>query len=414
MKRIKVLSWFADNYVRGILKRVEEKGSIFSKDISEFGIKGSYYNNLQQNEFNMILQIYKPDIIVLVDRTSRNLAVDIPKGIKIITFCDHFHEQFCKFGTAFFNLLPENNYLCHIILDPQNIDRDGVLKNEAFREKMFFMPFLPCVDEVTDIEEEGGFDKYKCDISVMLRYKTMDYYYGCECLNMDHLLGKLLMYFLSEIVVAVKNEIRQNETAYMEDESIRRLILVIMERLHIDQYIRDRDEFIKYWFGEVKYSIIPTEYGNCVVDWLLERHYDVRIYGAGWSNKKKYKKYAFGKIPDGSAELRKAYRYSKLNVSANIDMGIHRRVFEAMENDCLCLQAEVKREWMFSDWRHFFSDGEDIAIYHDKKELYQKIDYLLSHETERRQMIAAAKKKLKSCPNIAESLGNIIREIYQR
>lgn len=411
MEKIKVLSWFAYENVKKGLKKVDSKGKIIYKDLEDFGMSGACSANLNQENFDRILHTFNPEIIILIDRTSRNLSVDIPREIKVITFCDHYHEQFCKFGQAFFNMLPENNYLCHIILDAQNIDRDHVLDNETLKRQMFFTPFLPCVDELV---EEEVCDRYACDISVMLRHKTINFYAGCEGINTGNFLGKLLMHFLGEIIASVRREINGNETAYMEDELIQRLLLSTMDRLHIGQYIRDYDEFIRYWFNEIKYSVIPTEYGNCVVDWLVEKDYNIKIYGAEWQGYKKYDKYAFGKIPDGSSELRKAYRHSKINVSANIDMGIHRRVFEAMENGSLCLQAEAKREWMVSDWRHYFTDGKDIVIYRNKKELYEKIDYLLSNETVRKRITEAAKERIKTCPDIADILENVIMEVYQR
>lgn len=411
METIKILSWFVTDYLKRVLGEIEKKRNIKCRDIADFGVRGSYYNNIKQEDFDRIITEYKPDIIILVDRTKRNLSVDIADNIKVITFCDHSHEQFCTFGKIFFDKLPKNNYLYHLILDAKNIDKDEVLSNVDLQKRIFFTPFLPCVAEADDMED---CEKYVCDISVMLKYRKIDYYYGCECVKFNNPMGRMLMNFLSEIIVSVRNNIEQNETAYMDDECIQKLVLAAAERIHVKQYVRDYNQFLEYWTSEVKYLVIPSEFGNCIVDWLSGKDYNLKIYGAGWKDNKKYERYSFGKVPDGSSELRKAYQCSKINIGTNIGMGIHRRTFEAMESDCLYMQAEAHRSWFFSDWRNYFEDGKDIVIFHDKKELFQKIDYLLSHENERKRITQAAKKKMKSCPDITDVLGDAIMEVYRK
>lgn len=410
METVRVLSWFVTDYLKKVLEKLEKKINMKCKDVEDFGVKGNYYNNIKQEDFDRIIKEYTPDIIILVDRTKRNLSIDIDENIKVITFCDHSHEQFCTFGKAFFDRLPENNYLYHIILDPENVDKDRALSNADLKKRTFFTPFLPCVEELDEMED---CEKYRCDISVMLKYRKINYYYGCECVKFNSPMGRMLMNFLSEIVVSVRNKIEQDETAYMEDECIRKLVLTAAEKIHIKQHVRDYDQFLEYWISEVKYLVIPSEFGNCIVDWLSERDYNFKIYGVGWNDNKKYEKYSFGKIPDGSPELRRAYQCSKINIGTNIGMGIHRRTFEAMENDCLCMQAEAHRDWFFSDWRNYFEDGKNIVIFHDKKEFFQKIDYLLTHENERMRITQAAKERLKSCPDITDVLGDAILEVYR-
>lgn len=414
MKAIKVLSWCGDNYLKGILKKTETKINVICKDTVDFGLKGGYHYDILQCDIDKILHEYQPDIIVMNYITSRNLPVELPATIKILTFCDHFEEHFRLFGKSFFDSLPDNNYLLYPIWDAQKMDHDKILVNSTLEDRLFFIPFMPCIEELQNTDRREDYNVYTSDISIMLRYKEITFYYWMYGINEKTFLGRMLMPFLAELVLSVRYELRQNESAYMDTDYIERLVLSAMERWQIVKNIRDFNKFLKYWVNEVRESIISVEYGNCIVDWILERDYNVRLYGGRWKEKEKYKNYAFGEIPDGSDELRKAYQASKISIGTNICMGLHRRVFEAMESDCLCLQAEAHPDWMLSDWRHCFEEGKHIVIFRNKTELYQKIDYFLSHDNERRKITAAAKERLKTCPDIGELLGDVIMKVYTR
>lgn len=403
MKAIKVLSWFENSYIKRLLKKIENNFNIQYKDTTDFGLK--------QNDFAWLLQAYEPDVIVLHDKTSRNLPVDIPENVKVLVYCDHSYEQLCIFGDTFFKWLPRNNYLLYPMLDMHNLDKDMVFikRKEELKNRVFAVPFMPLLDEAEYCSDKD----YSCDISIMLSYKKIDYYYWNFGINANTFPGKMLMQFLSELVLVVKNMLKQNETAYMEDHTILHIVKITAEKLQIEQYVSNYDKFLEYWFNAVKYGIIYTEYAKQIVEWLLDGGYNIKIYGAGWKENPKFEKCAFGEIVYCSSEIRKAYLNSKISIGTGVSMGLHSRVFEAMENDCLCLQAEACQKWMLSDWRHYFQDGKEIVIFHNKRELYQKADYFLSHDDERRKIVNAAREKIKTCPDLVELVGNIINIIYQ-
>lgn len=415
MEEIRILIWspFDYGYLKKMLKKTKQKMNIVFKDILDCGM-ASYDSYTSQFDFDKILDEYKPDIVFLYNITRRNLCIDIPDDIKVIVLCDHFIEEFYLNGKTFFDWLSPNDYLLLQILDRKFVDVDHILDNSIIQNKIFFTPFQPCVDETDSLQNEQESFVYRTDLSVMLACKGIKYYCWCFDIKQNTYFGRLLLPFLAKIVYSVNCLIKQNETAYMDDTQIEKIVRLAMESLGIKQYVRNADEFLRYWFWGVKYTIIPTEYNQCVIDWLLERDYNIKLYGSGWKENTQYAKYAFGEIPDGSAELRKAYNYSKINISTNINMGIHRRVFEAMENGCLYFQAEAHPEWMCSDWRHYFEDGKEMIVYHNKEELYQKVDYYLSHENERKKVIWAAKERLKECPDIADVCSNVIREVYMK
>lgn len=413
MDNINVLIWypFRETYINDIFKKVKNKYGIEYKDKSDFGFEPDYSSQL---DFNRIIKLYYPDIIILYNITANNLLIDIPENIKVVTYCDHFYEQFALLGKQYFQHIPKNNYLYIPALDVDRIDRDNVLGDERIRNKLYFDPFVTALEkrELTKNAEDN--EKFACDLSIVSSYSDISFLYWCYNINPSTFHGRILMPFLLEIIMLIRYKINEEGKICIEDNWLKKIIMEVFDKFVLYQYINDKEEFIKVWFCALKYNIIPHEYRNCVVDWLIERNYDIKIYGNGWDKNDKYKEYAFGELQEGSVDLCKAYQYSKINIGLNLSMGLHRRNIEVIENDCLCFQPYVDDSWMYSDYNHFFQDGKDIVIYRNKKELYDKIDFYLSHDYEREQLIKAGQSVVERYLRAEDIFGNAIKEIYGR
>lgn len=412
MNHVRVLVWFPSyaRYYIDILKSAELKYGIICKDKSEFGFEANYTN---QDDFNRIIEEYKPDIIFIYNILSTNFVVHIPMGIKVVTYCDHFYEQLSLFGTRYFNQVPVNNYLYMPILNAERLDKDHVLDNADIRKKIYFAPFVDSLIEKKIEKCREDEEKYACDLSVVSHFKNIEYYYWCYNIRSTTMQGRILMQFISRLVRLIRNEIINRETADLDDEWIYRNVKNVFASLDLHKYVKEEDSFIHIWFQAVKFSIISHEYGNIVVDWLIERGYNLKIYGRGWDKDDKYRKHAAGTVEESSDDLRKLYQYSKINVGTNIIMGIHRRNSECIKNGCLCFQAEASPKYMASDYRNFFKDGTDIVVYKNKQELYEKIDYYLLHGQERERIIEAGKNVVKQNLDAAGIVGSIFRKIYE-
>ena len=192
------------------------------------------------------------------------------------------------------------------------------------------------------------------------------------------------------------------------------MIIRVFEKLGVKHYVYDINEFIRVWHIALKYNIIPHEYMNVVVEWLINEEYDLKIYGSGWDKNDAYKKFAFGQVEENTADLCKVFQYSKINIGTNVSMGIHRRNIEVIQNDCLCFQAEAMDNYMFSDYNHFFHDGINIITYKNKNELFHKINFYLSNDLERKKVIEAGKVIIKKYLQPEEIVGNSITKILEK
>lgn len=409
---IKVLIWFpiyASYYVE-ILKATEKKYGITCKDKSDFGFDVNYTN---QEDFEKIIGDYRPDIVFIYNVSSLNLMIKIPEKIKVVVYCDHFYEQFSLLGRKYFEYLPKNDYLYMPILDADRLDKDKVLENKEVQKKIYFAPFVDSLGDGEISYNRLDEKKYGCEVSVIAHQKSIDYYFWCFGISSSTLQGRVLMQFLGTLLKMIRDEIIKRESADLDDEWIYNLVKNVFDNLSIRAYVRDIDGFISIWFNAIKYNILVREYGNIVVDWLIEKGYNLKLYGNGWNDEKRYKKYSMGKVDECSDELRKAYKYSKINVGINYLMGIHRRNSECIKNGCLCLQAVTKAENMVSDYRHFFKEGVDIVIYKNKQELFEKIDYYLKNNVEREQIINSGKQIISQYLNPMDVVGSVIRKIYE-
>lgn len=413
MNSIRVLIWFpfSSQYYTDIFKKVKNEFDIECKEGTEFGDE---FNYSSQVDFDRIISIYHPNIIFLYNVTAKKITINIPECIKVITYCDHFYEQLAILGRPYFESVPENNYLYMPILDADRIDKDGILEDRCIKDKIYFAPFVASLEKRQLSRNVEDSKKFACDISIVSSYKDITYYCWCFNINTYSFQGRVLFQFVSELSILIKRKIKKDNGIYIEDNWITEVIIETFDKLGLNQYVNDKEKFIRIWFNTVKYNVIPHEYNHCVVDWLIDKEYDIKIYGEKWDKSDKYKKYAYGAVQECSVDLNKIYQYSRINVGTNIGMGIHRRNIEVIENHCLCFQAYAGDEYMTSNYKHFFQDGQDIVIYRDKKDLYDKVDFYLSHDKEREQIIKAGQNVVEKYLRAEDVFGTAIKEIYEK
>ena len=273
MKKVKVLVWFPYKIVYwiDILKKVEKRYGIECKDRTDFGFEAGY---LSQNDFDRITCIFNPDIVFLWNITLAKMTIKIPEDIKVLTYCDHFYEQFLILGRPYFEHLHHNNYLYMPILDAGRIDKDHVLEDKRIRDKILFAPYVTSLNENNIVKNKQDSKRFGCDLSVISSFKDIDYYYWCFNINQNSSSGKILMHFICELVVLIRNKIRETEKICLEDTWIHELIIRVFEKLGVKHYVYDINEFIRVWHIALKYNIIPHEYMNVVVEWLINEEYD--------------------------------------------------------------------------------------------------------------------------------------------
>ncbi len=86
------------------------------------------------------------------------------------------------------------------------------------------------------------------------------------------------------------------------------------------------------------------------------------------------------------------FRYSKINIhiqSRSIPSGMSLRILDVLACEGFLLtnyQPEIEE---------YFTDGEELVIYYDFQDMYEKIEYYLEHEEERKRIAHAGYQKVK-------------------
>lgn len=104
-------------------------------------------------------------------------------------------------------------------------------------------------------------------------------------------------------------------------------------------------------------------------------------------------------------EMPLIFNYSKINLHItlrSITSGMSLRVLDVLACGGFLLtnyQPEIAE---------YFIDGEELVMYHSFEDMYEKIDYYLEHEDERKQIARAGYKKVKECFNYIKGFGQIV------
>lgn len=396
MKKYRVLIWFPEknNYYNGLFKCLNVRCDTECKDRSDFGFETDYY---KQEDYEKIQKIFRANIIILYQISKKELHINIADDIVVWSYLDDVFGKFVMVGKDFFADFPRNNYLYLPLLNVQTYDIEEAMKLDGMRRKAIVAPFVPiqCTQSVESGEVEK--DKFSCDISLILYRKrigdpSFKYFAG---LNERNSYSKDIMQLLGLLHTAVHKEILDRECIVTDMNWIESLLIKCFDKINIWQFVRNKELVLERWRRLVFYIINIQVYGNIIADWLIETDYKIKLYG-GW-NEKKYAKYSEGYIQDGSIEMYYANNMSKIGINSNPFVAVHRRTLSCIECGTMCLSAaaateELDAKYNFSHYSHYFENGKSITIFHNKKELFDKIDYYLTHEKERKRIISAGQE----------------------
>ncbi len=148
----------------------------------------------------------------------------------------------------------------------------------------------------------------------------------------------------------------------------------------------EKNQFYKFIVTMELYLLAPI-YRICIMDWVLKREFNTKIFGMRWSNDEKYNRLWQGEIPNGK-ELSKVYNASKIVLHSNIVHGVHRRFFEASLSGCLCICPRPEKTINLSGLNTYFREDEEVVYFDNKQELYRKIEYYLKHDDERKKIVS--------------------------
>jgi hypothetical protein len=107
-------------------------------------------------------------------------------------------------------------------------------------------------------------------------------------------------------------------------------------------------------------------------------------------------------------EMAKVYSQSKIVVNMPNRGGFNMRVFEALACGALLLTEDTG-----NGQKELFKPGVHLDIYRSKAELFEKIDYYLTHEAERQAIAAAGQQEVRSTHRYTERAETILEVIGQ-
>lgn len=396
MKKYRVLIWFPGkyDYYDGLFKSLNIREDVECKDKSDFGFEVDYYS---QNDYEKVQAIFHANIIILYQLSKNELYIDISDDIIVWSYLDDIFGKYVMVGKDFFKDFPVNNYMYLPLLDVKAFDLDGVMKSEELRRKAIVAPFVPlensCDMELADDEKQ----KFSSDI-VIITYKKRigdNNFKYMSAINEDNASSKDVMQVLGFLYPILHKEIMDREHIITDMGWIERTLVKIFDKTDIWQYVRNKDIFLERWKRLVFYVANAQLYGNIIVDWLIEKDYNLKLWG-GW-DEKKYSKYSMGYLQDGSAEMYYANKMSKIGINSNPFGALHRRSFSCINSGTMCMSAAFDTEendakYSFSHYSHFFENEKSIVVFHNKKELLNYIDYYLTHEKEREQIALMGKR----------------------
>lgn len=351
---------------------------------------------IQEMELKTDLIIEKSDIHRVTDAYKFDL---INKLKPDIIFCiDHFRYEFTD--------IPEELVWVTWVQDPlPNImdknspgklsDRDFVLSHYTTwtefielnypKERLIDAP-VPSNHKVYKEYEITKEEKeiYSCDICFV-----------CHAADFDERLSKFLEEIQDDIIkgylrrIAYEyydNAYRDGQVYYSKSE-FKNFFTKLLDKWN---YKID-ERLLEIFVVEMYMWLNQRIFRQILVNWLIDAGYEnIKLWGNGWIEHEKYKKYAMGPAQNGE-QLSKIYQCSKINLGNNIMTTAAARAWESMLSGGFYMSNYIPSENDITDIRKILSEDEVIMFY-DKEDFLSKIKYYLKNEDKRLEMIEIGQK----------------------
>ncbi len=309
---------------------------------------------------------------------------------------DHFRFE------GFFDIPKEIIYICWIqdpmpvIMDPCSKDKllardvlfnhiigDDNLKN-LYPNMLIDAPIPANADiykpyVLTDIERE----KYEADICFVCHASNVDEY-------IDRILesyrdsdsGNIIHDIVQKIIYDYVDQTKRGEFLYKKEDFSQ----YILQGFRKNGYVLENgaegslaDEMYK-WLNQRLFR-------QTIVDWIIDAGFEnIKLWGNGWINNKKYEKYAMGPAENGEV-LSKIYQSSKIVVGNNIMTTAAARAWESMLSGAFYLSNYIPQDADWCDIRKIVPEGY-VEFFKDRDELIRKLHFYLDNEEARKEKAA--------------------------
>lgn len=344
---------------------------------TELLIEKSEIHRMFTETLSIKMNEFRPDIIFLVDHFRYEIK-EIDEAVVVISWIqdplpnimnkdtplklgdrDFILNHYITWKTFF-----EIGYKNHIIEGP-------IPGNQDIYKKY----------EITEEEKE----KYSCDICILCHTKSIEDYINNDVIYIDGLEDKLKEIFYSYYKL-VHND---DNMIFYELQEYKEFINYSLISFYS---IQASDKLIDFYAERMYYELTHIVFRQCLVDWLIEAGYtNIKLWGKGWENQDKYQPYAMG-IAENGEVLSKIYQCSKIVLGNNIKSTGAARVWESMLSGAFYLSNWIPQNEDAVDIRKILKP-EDFSMFKGKKDLLEKVNYYLTHEEERQEMIERGKEK---------------------
>ncbi len=352
---------------------------------TELIIEGGDIFGMNNSVFVSIINSFRPDIVFCIDHFRFEYGNAFPKEIAWISWVqDPVYEVMNSHTPA---KLGKRDFVLNHFISWKDFKKVGY-PSEALLDAP--IPASADIYKVYELSKEE-YDKFACDICFV-----------CHASDVDTHIKDLIMQlgFEGEDAQEIFRCIYKEYQRYVYKTG-----KFFYSREYFEQFL---DIFFTEYFGEKGKSHLTVfqkyladdmylwynqrVFRQTLVDWLLDAGFtNIKLWGNGWKDNKKYQAYAMGPAQNGEM-LSKIYQASKIVIGNNIMTTAAARVWETMLSGGFYLSNYIPETEDVTDIRKIVEIGKDVIMFYGKDDLLDKVRYYLDHEEERQVMIERGRK----------------------
>ena len=222
-------------------------------------------------------------------------------------------------------------------------------------------------------------DQYGADITLVTHFQSPEGVLKDFLNRCDEDMGP----FLEKVMCAYKSEMYKNGTVFYGEDEYVSYLKAWSEResmVFSDKTIYDIAEWMNCIYGLQCYK-------ENLVHWILDAGFTrIKLWGRGWDSVERFKPYSMGPAENGET-LSRIYQSSKIVLATNVICTATARVGESMLSGAFYIANYIPPEKDFVDLRRKLKENVDFVMHHNKLDLIKKLDFYLTHEEERKNMI---------------------------
>lgn len=145
-------------------------------------------------------------------------------------------------------------------------------------------------------------------------------------------------------------------------------------------------ETVKRIANDFFYPLCYNLQREITLKWLIDNHFQVKLWGLGWKTDSDFKNNAMGVLKHGT-ELAKMYSCTKIVLGATSLYTSHFRSWESISCGALFMARYIPPEFDNLNIRETFTEDKQFVFYYNKQDLIDKVKYYLANENERQRIV---------------------------